>query len=73
MPPRKVREMRPRARRAMIRAQKKAEDQEQDSRYLGKDGKRSVQRRKKTIELRSEDPETSVLLPQVILTDVLRR
>ncbi|GAB2267727.1 hypothetical protein Dimus_002710 [Dionaea muscipula] len=29
MPPRKVREMRPRARRAMIRAQKKAEQQEQ--------------------------------------------
>ncbi|KAK9023690.1 hypothetical protein V6N11_003896 [Hibiscus sabdariffa] len=29
MPPRKVREMRPRARRALIRAQKKAEEQEQ--------------------------------------------
>ncbi|GKU99040.1 hypothetical protein SLEP1_g11953 [Rubroshorea leprosula] len=28
MPPRKVREMRPRARRAMIRAQKKAKQQE---------------------------------------------
>lgn len=30
MPPRQVREMRPRAKRAMIRAQKKAEQQEQD-------------------------------------------
>ena len=29
MPPRTVREMRPRARRALIRAQKKAEEQEQ--------------------------------------------
>ncbi|KAK3410314.1 50S ribosomal protein L13 [Eucalyptus grandis] len=31
MPPRRVREMRPRARRAMIRAQKKAEQQQQES------------------------------------------
>lgn len=30
MPPRKVREMRPRARRAMIRAQKKAEEKQDD-------------------------------------------
>lgn len=29
MPPRKVREMRPRVRRALIRAQKKAQEQEQ--------------------------------------------
>lgn len=31
MPPRKVREMRPRTRRAMVRAQKKAEQQQQDA------------------------------------------
>lgn len=30
MPPRQVREMRPRTRRAMVRAQKKAEQQQQD-------------------------------------------
>ncbi|XWS44037.1 hypothetical protein CRYUN_Cryun15aG0010700 [Craigia yunnanensis] len=73
MPPRKVREMRPRARRALIRAQKKAEEQEQSSGYSGKGANSSGQRRKKTIQLRSEDPETSVFLPQVILSDVLRR
>ena len=73
MPPRKVREMRPRARRALIRAQKKAEEQEQSAGYSGKGANSSGQRRKKTIQLRSEDPETSVFLPQVILSDVLRR
>ena len=31
MPPRRVREMRPRARRALIRAQKKAEQQQQNT------------------------------------------
>lgn len=31
MPPRKVREMRPRTRRAMVRAQKKAEQQQEDA------------------------------------------
>jgi len=31
MPPRTVREMRPRARRAMIRAQKKAEQQQENA------------------------------------------
>lgn len=31
MPPRKVREMRPRTRRAMVRAQKKDEQQQQDA------------------------------------------
>lgn len=34
MPPRQVREMRPRARRAMIRAQKKAEQQEKGTTYV---------------------------------------
>lgn len=40
MPPRSVREMRPRARRAMIRAQKKAEQQQQkaDGMKKGKNG-----------------------------------
>ncbi|KAG9148918.1 hypothetical protein Leryth_022073 [Lithospermum erythrorhizon] len=36
MPPRQVREMRPRARRAMIRAQKKAEQQQQGTTYVRK-------------------------------------
>ncbi|KAL3526316.1 hypothetical protein ACH5RR_010972 [Cinchona calisaya] len=39
MPPRQVREMRPRARRAMIRAEKKAEQQKEGSIYISK-GKR---------------------------------
>ncbi|XVF57846.1 hypothetical protein PTKIN_Ptkin07bG0015300 [Pterospermum kingtungense] len=73
MPPRKVREMRPRARRALIRAQKKVEEQEQSTHYKGKGANSSGQCRKKAIELRSEDPETSAFLPQVILHDVLRR
>ena len=40
MPPRQVREMRPRARRAMIRAQKKAEQQKEASTYISKGKKR---------------------------------
>ncbi|KAI6671379.1 hypothetical protein NL676_006264 [Syzygium grande] len=40
MPPRQVREMRPRARRAMIRAQKKAEQQQQESADTKKGKKR---------------------------------
>ncbi|GAA0164688.1 hypothetical protein Leryth_018687 [Lithospermum erythrorhizon] len=36
MPPRQVREMRPRARRALIRAQKKAEQQQQGTTYVRK-------------------------------------
>lgn len=40
MPPRQVREMRPRARRAMIRAQKKAEEQEQGANNNTKKGKK---------------------------------
>ena len=40
MPPRRVREMRPRAARAMIRAQKKAEQQTQDSNDSKKGKKR---------------------------------
>ncbi|KAG6412636.1 hypothetical protein SASPL_125319 [Salvia splendens] len=40
MPPRQVREMRPRARRAMIRAQKKAEEQAQGSTNNTKKGKK---------------------------------
>ncbi|KAK3023582.1 hypothetical protein RJ639_044042, partial [Escallonia herrerae] len=40
MPPRQVREMRPRARRAMIRAQKKAEQQEQGTTHTRRDKKR---------------------------------
>ncbi|KAJ6751477.1 hypothetical protein OIU85_001957 [Salix viminalis] len=43
MPPRKVREMRPRARRAMIRAQKKAEQQEQGGNDKRKGKKREVE------------------------------
>ncbi|XP_044501438.1 50S ribosomal protein L13 [Mangifera indica] len=44
MPPRKVREMRPRARRAMIRAQKKAEQQQQEAaNNTGKGKKREVE------------------------------
>jgi len=42
MPPRSVREMRPRARRAMIRAQKKAELQQQNA-----DGKKGKNREAK--------------------------
>ncbi|XP_017974413.1 PREDICTED: 50S ribosomal protein L13 [Theobroma cacao] len=72
MPPQKVREMRPRARTALIRAQKKAEEQEQDAEYSGKSANSSGQRHKKTIQLRTEDLETAVLLPQVILSDMLR-
>lgn len=40
MPPRQVREMRPRARRAMIRAQKKEEQQKQGSTDTRKGKKR---------------------------------
>lgn len=40
MPPRQVREMRPRARRALIRAQKKAEQQQQS----GNDSKKGKRR-----------------------------
>lgn len=40
MPPRKVREMRPRARRALIRAQKKAEQQQQNASDTRKGRKR---------------------------------
>ncbi|KAK3033447.1 hypothetical protein RJ639_033051, partial [Escallonia herrerae] len=40
MPPRQVREMRPRARRAMIRAQKKAEQQEQGTTHTRRGKKR---------------------------------
>lgn len=40
MPTRQVREMRPRARRAMIRAQKKAEQQEQGNTNIRKGKKR---------------------------------
>lgn len=40
MPARQVREMRPRARRAMIRAQKKAEQQEQGNTNIRKGKKR---------------------------------
>ncbi|KAK2969811.1 hypothetical protein RJ640_028091, partial [Escallonia rubra] len=40
MPPRQVREMRPRARRAMIRAQKKAEQQEQGTTHARRGKKR---------------------------------
>lgn len=43
MPPRTVREMRPRARRAMIRAQKKAEQQEQGGNDKRKGKKREVE------------------------------
>ncbi|KAH8483852.1 hypothetical protein H0E87_028313, partial [Populus deltoides] len=43
MPPRQVREMRPRARRAMIRAQKKAEQQEQGGNDKRKGKKREVE------------------------------
>ncbi|KAG6741648.1 hypothetical protein POTOM_054925 [Populus tomentosa] len=43
MPPRKVREMRPRARRAMVRAQKKAEQQEQGGNDKRKGKKREVE------------------------------
>ncbi|KAJ6302183.1 hypothetical protein OIU77_016302 [Salix suchowensis] len=43
MPPRKVREVRPRARRAMIRAQKKAEQQEQGGNDKRKGKKREVE------------------------------
>ncbi|KAK6912991.1 Ribosomal protein L13, partial [Dillenia turbinata] len=43
MPPRKVREMRPRARRALIRAQKKAEQQLQGTGHTRKGKKREVQ------------------------------
>ncbi|KAF9666272.1 hypothetical protein SADUNF_Sadunf16G0212300 [Salix dunnii] len=43
MPPRKVREMRPRARRAIIRAQKKAEQQEQGGNDKRKGKKREVE------------------------------
>ncbi|XVF13942.1 hypothetical protein REPUB_Repub09cG0013300 [Reevesia pubescens] len=73
MPPRKVREIRPRARRALIRAQKKAEEKEQSAEYSRKGANSSGQRRKKTIQLRTEDPEASVFLPQIILGNVLRR
>lgn len=41
MPPRRVREMRPRARRAMIRAQKKAEQAENDGTEAKKGKKRT--------------------------------
>lgn len=40
MPPRNVREMRPRARRAMIRAQKKAEQQQNDDNHSKKNRKK---------------------------------
>ncbi|XVE84122.1 hypothetical protein DITRI_Ditri16bG0144300 [Diplodiscus trichospermus] len=73
IPPQKVREIRPRARRALIRAQKKAEEQKESARYAGKGANSSGHRCKKTIHLRTEDPETSVLLPQVMPSDVLRR
>jgi large subunit ribosomal protein L13 len=43
MPPRKVREMRPRARRAMIRAQKKEEQLEQAGNDKRKGKKREVE------------------------------
>ncbi|CAK7328271.1 unnamed protein product [Dovyalis caffra] len=43
MPPRRVREMQPRARRAMIRAQKKAEQQEQGGNDKRKGKKREVE------------------------------
>ncbi|KAL9380800.1 hypothetical protein Peur_026457 [Populus x canadensis] len=43
MPPRQVREMRPRARRAMVRAQKKAEQQEQGGNDKRKGKKREVE------------------------------
>lgn len=45
MPPRRVREMRPRARRAMIRAQKKAEQQEQNA----SDPKKGRKRKSETV------------------------
>lgn len=41
MPPRTVREMRPRARRAMIRAQKKAEQQQQKDSDTSKGSKKN--------------------------------
>lgn len=40
MPPRQVRELRPRARRAMVRAQKKAEQQEEGGLKISKGKKR---------------------------------
>lgn len=40
MPPRQVREMRPRARRALIRAQKKADQQQQGANKISKGKKR---------------------------------
>ncbi|EEF50940.1 50S ribosomal protein L13 [Ricinus communis] len=43
MPPRTVREMRPRARRAMIRAQKKAEQQRQGANEMQKGRKKEVE------------------------------
>ncbi|CAI9111541.1 OLC1v1011790C1 [Oldenlandia corymbosa var. corymbosa] len=42
MPPRQVREMRPQARRAMIRAQKKAEQQKEGITYISKGKKRDA-------------------------------
>lgn len=53
MPPRQVRELRPRARRAMIQAQKKAELQEQGSTTSKGKGKK----RKETIEEVSVESE----------------
>lgn len=41
MPPRKVREMRPRARRALIRAEKKAEQQQQKASDTSKGSKKN--------------------------------
>lgn len=49
-PPRQVREMRPRARRALIRAQKKAEQQQQQQQQGGNDSKKG-KRREQTAEV----------------------
>lgn len=54
MPPRQVRELRPRARRAMIRAQKKTELQEQGSTITKGKGKK---RKETTEEVSAESVE----------------